>query len=70
MNYKKLEKEIFNYIESENPDAGKAMLKAMRILQEAHLDEFEMLDFASLIEFASSNWEPAYGVNKDAEYDW
>jgi hypothetical protein len=59
MNYKKLEREIFHYIEGENPDAGKAMLKAMRILQEANLDEYAMLDFSSLIEYACSDWEPS-----------
>ena len=57
MNYKKLEKEIFHYIEDENPDAGKAMLKAMKILQEAHLRELEMLDFVSLIEYTCSDWK-------------
>lgn len=57
MNYAKLEREIFNYIENENYDAGKKMLQAMRILQEAELDEGDMLNFAALIEFTCSDWE-------------
>lgn len=56
MNYRKLEQELFNYIAEQNPDAGVAMIKAMNILEEANLNEFEMLDFASLIEHVCPEW--------------